>query len=449
MYYYFLGPLVIFLLIAANAFFVAAEFALVSVRLSRLEELIKENKPLALVTKKAVVQLNDMLSTCQLGITISSLLLGWLGERFIADLIELFQKTMNYGVATETSHGIAITISFILITFLHIILGELVPKTIAVRSSEKTAILLSLPLLIVHYAFYPFTYLFNVITDFILKFFNMGAEVDIHRHTHSPEELKILIQEQTKQEGSNNEEIQILQKSVDFYEHQAKDVMTHRTKIVCIAKDLLIEDFKETVTENNFSRYPVYESAKDKDKIVGVVHVQSLIKWLANPKRNKKETVTAIMNDDPIFIPETLSIELVLKKLREKKQHISIVVDEYGGVSGILTLEDIIEEIFGEIQDETDQEEEVDITEESSNRYKIDGETELEDLIEKEILNEDDIEEKELEKIRTISGLIIDRLKEMPKKDSYVEIKGGKLKVEEMDGNKIVSVVYEKNSTGN
>ena len=416
-------------------FFVAVEFALVAVRRSRLEELIKKNKPLALLTKKAIDNLNDILSTCQLGITISSLLLGWIGERFIANIIEEIFKSFQYENIYAT-HSISVSIAFILITFLHIVLGELVPKTLGLQSSEKVALLSSLPLFFFHYLLFPFSYFFNLVTNIILKLFKIPIQNEAQAF-HSPEELKILIEEQSKQKGLENQNIQILHNSAHFSEHQAKDVMTHRTSIISISKDMLLEDFKNIVAKYHFSRYPVYE--KINDKIVGVVHVQSLINWFATPKRNRKERVTAIMKN-PVFVPETLSIEIVLQKLRQSQQHLSIVIDEYGGVAGILTLEDIIEEIFGQIQDETDQEEKTDITQETYNTYRIDGETELEDLKDKIIT----IDEKEIEGIRTISGFIIEKLKEMPQQDSYINISGGKLIVEKMEGNKIISVLYEK-----
>ncbi|MDX1957003.1 MAG: hemolysin family protein [Leptospiraceae bacterium] len=427
--------LIILFLILVNGFFVAAEFAIVSVRPTRIEELIKENRPLASITRSVIRRLNDMLSVCQVGITIASLLLGWLGEKFVASWVasalEYFQLSLPEGF---NIHGIAIAISFTLITFFHITLGELIPKSIAIQSAEKISLASSLPLYFFYYLFYPITYFMNAITNAVLRLMNM--EAGTHQNVHSAEELMILLEEHTKQGRIDNEELRIIQNTFEFSEHEAKEVMTHRLSVVGIHEDAKIKDILSTIASERFSRYPVYD--KTPDKIVGVVHVQDFLEWLANPNRNKNETVRTIMQS-PVFVPETLSIEKVLQKLRIAKQHMAIVVDEYGGVSGLLTLEDIIEEVFGQIKDETDEEDPITIHDIKTDSYIIDGEAELDEL--KDVLEGENVED--IKDVRTIAGFFLDKHEDMPGEGSVINIKNGTLTVVKMEGNKILNIRYD------
>ncbi|TGK03225.1 HlyC/CorC family transporter [Leptospira langatensis] len=429
-----IGFFVILLLIFANGFFVSAEFALVSIRPSRLEEMIRENRPLAVITKKAATMLNDMLSVCQVGITIASLLLGWVGEGYLSRwILPIFHYA---GYSDVTAHGVAVAISFALITFLHILLGELLPKTVAIQKTETLALVTSVPIFFFYYLFFPITFFLNGMTSFLLK--RIGFKEDSHRIIHSPEELMILIQEQNIQGNIDQEEFQIIKKTFEFSEHLAKDVMTHRLSIVGIPADTSMDGVLVVIAEHHFSRYPVYEGTTD--NIVGIIHVQAFLAWLSESKRNKKSTkVTSIMQP-PIVVPEGMSIEKILQKLRAAKQHMAIVVDEYGGVSGLLTMEDIVEEVFGEIRDETDDHETDAVPSHSPDAFDIDGETELDEL--KEILI--GIQEEELNDIRTIAGFILDKLEDIPKEGTEVKIPEGILTVEKMDGNKIMTVRFTR-----
>ncbi|ONF84233.1 hemolysin family protein [Leptospira santarosai] len=435
-----IGFFFIILLIFANGFFVSAEFALVSIRPSRLEELIKENKPLALVTKRAAQKLNDMLSVCQVGITIASLLLGWVGEGYVSRWLTFLLEILGYSSSEATIHGLAITISFTIITFLHILLGELLPKTIAIQNTETVALFISIPLFFFYYIFYPITFFLNEMTSFLLRL--MGIQANKSRMMHSPEELMIIIEEQNKQGKIDQEEFQIIQNTFQFSEHQAKDVMTHRLSIIGIPHDTSMDSLISIIAEHHFSRYPIYEG--NTDKIIGIIHVQTYLTWLSNSKKGKKEKVTAIMQP-PIFVPEGLSIEKVMQKLRENKQHMAIVIDEYGGVSGLLTLEDIIEEIFGQIRDETDDHETDPFPTQHSDSFTIDGEAELDDL--KEILI--GVQEEEIKDIRTIAGFILGRLEDMPEEGSTITLQSGTLTVEKMEGNKILSVRFTRVNLNN
>lgn len=430
--------LIILLLILINGFFVGAEFAIVSLRPSRIEELIKDNNPLALATQKVSTQLNDMLSVCQVGITIASLLLGWLGEKYVARLIEKVLNILNLSQSTDLNvHGISIMLAFGVITFLHITVGELIPKSVSIVNYEKVALYSAIPLRIFYYLFYPVTYLLNRVTNLFLTTFNIPDSS--HKFVHTAEELMIILKEQQTNGTIDQEELRLIQKTFEFSDTDAKKVMTHRLSMVGIEENTKIKDVPSLIVSQRFSRYPVFE--KSMDNIIGVVHVQAVIDWLYNSTtKNKNETVRSIMQK-PVPVPETLSIEKVMQKLRTAKQHMAIVVDEYGGVSGLLTMEDIIEEIFGQIRDETDEEEK-NTHDLGSDTCQIDGESELESDFVQNILEGENINDESLD-VRTIAGFFLQKFEDFPKEGSSVIIKKGILTVEKMEGNKILTIRYD------
>ncbi|MCZ8237982.1 MAG: hemolysin family protein [Leptospiraceae bacterium] len=432
------GLIIIIALVAINGFFVAAEFSLVSIRKSRLEELIKENKPLALLTKKAVVNLDNMLSVCQVGITLASLMLGWVGEEYLATIVTNIFHLLEYIPPSNiTIHSISIGVAFSIITLMHIILGELLPKTIAIQRTESIALSVAMPIWFFYYIFYPITYSMNAVTLALLRL--LGLKNTSDKYVHSPQELMIIIEEQSKSGRIQKEEMELIQKTFNFSEHIAKDVMTHRLSVIGIPTDATVDKLLPLIAEHHFSRYPIYEETLD--KVVGVVHVQNYLQWLSENPKSKKEKITSIMQD-PIFVPESLSIEKVMQKLRLTSQHMAIVIDEYGGVAGLLTLEDIMEEIFGEIRDETDQDEK-DVPDWSRNKpISLDGETEIDEI--PEIL--EGVDESELEEVRTIAGLFLEKHEDMPKEGSIIQIPKGELKIKKMDGNKILSIQFTNNS---
>lgn len=432
----FLGIFLILSLVFINGFFVAAEFAMVSLRPSRLEELVKENRSMALLTKKAITKLDDMLSVCQVGITIASLLLGWIGEEIFSRIIINTFLLFQFPVDPVTIHSIAIAFAFGFITLFHVILGELVPKTLAIQNTESIALGVAFPMWVFYYLFFPVTFVMNRLSGGVLTLFRLQRTGD--KYVHSAEELMIIIEEQRKQGRIDNEEMRLIQKTFDFSEHTAKDVMTHRLSIVGISQDSTIDKLLPLIAEHNFSRYPVYDQTLD--KITGIVHVQKYLKWQAEhmTSKGKKEKITAIMEKHFALVPESMSIERVMKKLREKKQHMAIVIDEYGGVAGLLTLEDIIEEFFGEIRDETDTDENDVPLVKKSKTIVLDGETEIDSLM--YILEGE--EPDDLQEVRTIAGFFLDKNEDMPKEGSTIKIKRGTLKVKKMEGNKIVSISF-------
>lgn len=430
--------LIILLLILINGFFVGAEFAIVSLRPSRIEEMIKENKPYAAVTLEVSKQLNDMLSVCQVGITIASLLLGWLGEKYVATVIEKTLSFLSIAVNGDLNiHGISVMVAFGVITFLHITVGELIPKSVAIVNYEVVALYSAYPLRFFYYLFYPVTYLLNRVTNYFLTTFDIPDSS--HKFVHTAEELMIILKEQETNGTIDEEELRLIQNTFSFSDTEAKSVMTHRLKIVAIEENTKIRDVPQVIISERFSRYPVYQNTKD--KIIGVVHVQAVIDWLHNPaNEHKNETVRSIMQR-PVKVPDTLSIEKVMKKLRKNKQHMAVVVDEYGGVSGLLTLEDIIEEIFGQIKDETD-EEDLYTHDVSTGVRTIPGETELDSEILLDVLEGEEFQDEALE-FRTIAGFFNKKFQDIPQEGSSVNVKNGILSILKMKDDTILLIKFD------
>ncbi|MCB1157401.1 MAG: HlyC/CorC family transporter [Leptospiraceae bacterium] len=428
------GFFIILLLLFMNGFFVASEFAFVSTRPSKIEDFIKENKPLALVAKKALGKINDILAVCQVGITISSLLIGWLSVEFVAHLVQvILKKYPLLTIPSSSIYSISIAFALVIIVFMHVILGETLPKSFAMRNPESMALKLSLPLFFFYYLFWPITFIVKFLLNRLLGVLQLP---EVTPNTHSVEDLKLLLEEHNKQKNLENTDLKLIQKTIAFSNKEAREVMTHRTVMEGISYDVKIKDIVDTIARNNFSRYPVFE--KTIDNIVGIIHVQSYFQWLKNPKRNRNATIQSIMQT-PVFVPETLSLENILQKMRSAKQHMTIVVDEYGGVAGLLTLEDIIEEIFGSIEDETDDAEDTPIHDMKPNSFVISGEAELSEL--SDILEGEDMEE--YKDVRTIAGLFLEKHQDMPREGSMVTIKTGSLTVEKMEGNKIIDIRYD------
>lgn len=337
-----------FLLVFINGFFVAAEFAIVKVRASQLEIKIQSGNNSAVLSKHIVNHLDGYLAATQLGITLASLGLGWIGEPVVSKIV---MNTMNFiGIEIEDklAHNIALPIAFLIITILHIVFGELAPKSLAIQRSEKTTMIIAYPLQFFYLLFKPFIWVLNGVANSILKLFGITA---VHEtEIHSNDELKYLVQ-QGKETGSIEEtDYDIIKNAFDFSERTTKQVMVPRTQVSAIDINDFNENTLEKVIEENYSRIPCYED--NLDTVVGVVYLKDiLIKMRKNQSINISELMRPV-----ITIPETNRIGQLLKDFQLKHQQIAIVVDEYGGTQGIITMEDILEELVGEIQDEYDNE---------------------------------------------------------------------------------------------
>jgi CBS domain containing-hemolysin-like protein len=336
------------ILVFFNGFFVAAEFAIVKVRASQLEVQAKSGNRLAILSKHIVSHLDGYLAATQLGITLASLGLGWIGEPVVSKLIIGLMELVGVTIEPKLAHDIALPFAFAIITVLHIVFGELAPKSIAIQRSERTTLFVAYPLQFFYLIFRPFIWVLNGIANALLKGFGIstahGTEV------HSSDELKYLVQ-QGKETGTiEATDYDIIKNAFEFSERTARQIMVPRIQVMAIDLKDFNEATLERIIDESYSRIPCYEDSLD--GIVGVVYLKDI---LLKMRRNEKVDIRSIMR--PILaIPETKHIALLLKEFQVKHQQIAVVVDEYGGTMGIVTMEDILEELVGEIQDEYDNE---------------------------------------------------------------------------------------------
>lgn len=338
--------LTIFLVIL-NGLFVAAEFAIVKVRASQVETKSLSGNRLAKNALHIVNNLDAYLSATQLGITLASLALGWIGEPVVAKIISQILDLFNIQIDEKLLHQIALVTAFTLITFLHIVFGELAPKSLAIRYPERTTLLLAMPLQAFYVLFRPFIWVLNGFANFVLKLFGVPL---IHGHdTHTEDEIRLLLAESKKSGTINTTEHELLENVFKFDDRLAEQIMTPRTKIVGIKSDATLQEALEVIMREDYSRLPVYEDSLD--NIIGILHAKDVIKNLQNPNVSVKSLMRK-----PYQVSERKSINLLLREMQKKRIQMAVVLDDYGGTAGIVTMEDILEEIVGDIQDEYDNE---------------------------------------------------------------------------------------------
>lgn len=369
-----LNLVLVALLIALTALFVGSEFSIIRVRQSRIDQLISEGDKRAVLTKKISDNLDYYLSACQLGITITALGLGWLGEPTVERILHpVFE---NFGIHDPTASILSFAIAFASITFLHVVLGELAPKTLAIQYSERMALFFSRPLIIFGKIMNPAIWLMNGSARLLLRAF--GIEPAGHEQAHSEEELKIIMAQSYQSGEINQTELSYMQNIFSFDERLAKDVLIPRTQMETVSLEMDHEDLMKIVAEHQYTRYPVTENG-DKDNIIGFVNVKEMLTNFT-VTRNLKNSL--VVHDIP-FVVERAPIQDVLVTMQREQVHMAIVIDEYGGTSGVITMEDILEEIVGEIRDEFDDDEPDEIKALDENNYLLNGRVLLSDLEER------------------------------------------------------------------
>jgi len=420
--------IIVFLLVFMNGFFVATEFAMVKVRKSRIETLALEGDRNAKNTLKVVKDLNSYLSACQLGITLASLGLGWVGEPAVAEMLMPLLHLFN--LSESMIHSISFVFGFAIITGFHIVLGELAPKSLAIISAEKIAMYTALPLIMFYNVTYPIMWSFNHSTNFILKIFGI-SQVDEHEAAHTDEEIKLLVQDSYKHGLIDKTELTFVDNIFDFSETTVKEIMMPRTDMACI----FIEDsFEETIAfalEEQLTRYPVCRDSKD--NVIGFIHIKDLYKQRIEGNNQNIEGIIREIK----FVPESMSISVLLKVFKKEKAQMAIIIDEYGGTSGLVTIEDILEEIVGELQDEFDEEgEEIKKTEDGN--YIVNGKVIIEDI--NELL---DIE-IDSENVDTIGGWIYSQLNSYPQVNEKVNYEDYEFTILKCDRKRISKVSIKK-----
>ncbi|MCE4050751.1 MULTISPECIES: hemolysin family protein [Bacillaceae] len=418
------------ILIVLTAFFVGSEFAVVKIRLSRIDQLIAEGNKKAVMAKKVASNLDYYLSACQLGITVTALGLGALGKPAVERILYPIFDLLN--VPGSVSSIASYAIAFILVTFLHVVVGEMAPKTLAIEFPEKLTLMLSGPLYWFGKVMYPFIWALNGASGRILRVF--GVKPAGHEHAYSEEELKIVMA-QSYQGGELNEtELEYMENVFSFDERVAKDIMVPRTSLITLDQNMDREEIIKVLDEFNYTRYPITLDG-DKDNIVGMVNIK---KMLANMATGRNRQLNEFIRELPVVL-EVTRIQDILYKMQKERIHMVLVIDEYGGTSGILTMEDILEELVGEIRDEFDADEVEDIQSIGEHRYLVNGRVLLEDL-------EDQfgIRFEEKETIDTIGGWMQYQLVDNVQLDDQVEYGKYVWTVTEMDNYQIKQVTLAK-----
>ena len=414
----------VFALVLANAFFVAAEFALVSARRTRLEEQARDGDRKAMLALRAIQSLSRYLAASQLGITLASLGLGWIGEPTVARMIQGWFTWLPDGLRAVATHSVAVVIAFSIITSLHIVLGEQVPKSIAIVAPEQSSRWLAPPLMVFTWIMAGPTKLLNGASNWTLRLFGLRPPGEEER-VHSPEELRTLV-EQSQEFGTLNvHDARMLEGVFEFSEKTAEEVMTPRTEVVSIAADATVEAAADVVAESRRSRYPVYQETLD--EITGIVHAKDILRAV---RQTPGERVGALIRP-PLFVPGTREVEDVLADMKRLKTHMAVVLDEYGGTAGVVTMEDLLEEIVGQIVDEFDAVE----------RPKPhDGAPVLDGSVTISRFNADYDESLSDTDYTTIGGWIFGQLGRLPRVGDRVTAGQHLLEVAEMEGRRVKSV---------
>jgi len=387
-------------LVLLNGFFVAAEFAIVKVRLSQIEVKAKTGNSVAKVAKHIMQHLDGYLAATQLGVTLASLGLGWVGESVMTEIVEKIFALFNVELTGPIAKNLGHVLAFSIITVLHIVFGELAPKSIAIQRPVNATMALSVPLRFFYVIFRPFIWVLNGFANFILRILGFGSQVQ-EAH-HSTEELQYLL-DQGKESGAlNMVEHELIKNVFDFNERVVKNIMVPRTKIVGIELNSTKDELLETIISEGYSRIPVYDETID--RIVGIVHAKDVLSLMVN----KKDFVLKSIIRKPYFIAENKKINDLMSEFQLKRIQIAIVLDEFGGTAGMVTLEDIVEELVGEIQDEYDEEKPI-VEKASDTEYIVEAAASVHDI--NEFLP---FELPESAEYDTLSGLVISVFDKIP-----------------------------------
>ncbi|MED4225350.1 hemolysin family protein [Neobacillus cucumis] len=418
--------LIIAILIGLTAFFVAYEFAIVKIRSSRIDQLVEEGNKKAIAAKKIVSNLDEYLSACQLGITVTALGLGWLGEPTVEHILHPLFVSLNL---PETVSGIAsLIIAFASVTFIHVVVGELAPKTFAIQKAENVTLLFARPMIVFYRLMYPFIKGLNGSARLVVGLFGLKPASE-HEAAHSEEELQLIINESYKSGEINQSEFKYVNNIFEFDERIAKEIMVPRTEIIAFDKSQTLAECLEIFKNENYTRYPVIDG--EKDHIVGMVNMKEVLtdyiihKNLETPIENYVRPVIQVI--------ESVAIHDLLLKMQKDRVHMAILMDEYGGTAGLVTVEDILEEIVGEIRDEFDADEVPEINQISENKTIVDGKVLIEEINDLFGLNLDDTD------IDTIGGWVLSQNMDVAKGEK-IHHGNHEFKVLEVDGYHIKSL---------
>jgi CBS domain containing-hemolysin-like protein len=422
---------------------VAAEFSLVSVRKTRIAERVGRGDTGALAVQRAIEDPDRFIAATQLGITLASLGLGWIGEPALSHLIEpVFERLLGEGEIGGVAAHIAAAgiLAFVLITGMHVIIGELMPKSIALQRTERTALLVARPTLWAERLFRPFIWALNGTGNFLLRLlgFNRASEQE---HLHSVEELKMLVDASEEGGVLESQESEMIHAVFDFGEMTAHQMMVPRTELITLDVETPIGEVCDFAAQHQHNKYPVYEN--DLDHMVGILHVKDLVPAMRLPP-DRQPALRQLMRE-PLAVPDTIGVNDLLARFRQRKQHIAILLDEYGGTAGIVTLQDIMDELVGEVSDVFGPDE-PEVQKLPDGRVRLDGLMLLTDFNDLFGVNLDD------PNYETIAGYLMGKLDRIPKAGDEVEVPANdeealRLRVDVMDGKRIAWIVMSRVTT--
>ena len=440
-----LRVLLVIFLVAANAFFAAAEFALVSVRETRIQQLIEARRIGARIVQRLHRNLDEVVNGVQLGVTIVSLTLGWIGEPMVAHFVEALSFLQKVPHAMVYAHTIAIAIAFGLITCLHVILGELVPKALALQRAEQVALAVAAPMEVFITLTRPIIFLMSRAAGSVLRMF--GLRKVRQGPVHSPDEVKLIVSASRELGQIAPAQEEMVHQALELENITVREVMVPRPDIFSLPGDLSLHEAIEKVVEEQHSRVPVYDPKSGPEHIIGILYAKDLMRWarlrLATPlqgltARNSEARISQIMHD-ALVVPETKPLPELLEEFRQRKRHMAIVVDEFGSTAGLVTVEDILEQLVGEIEDEFD------VAAPSAGDFRetkslvLDGTTGIRDLESRfDVLLPRDAG------FETLAGFLLSRLQKIPQVGDSCFYGGKRFTVEEMDGHRIARVRIEE-----
>jgi CBS domain containing-hemolysin-like protein len=439
--------LLILLLVAANAFFAAAEFALVSVRDTRIQQLIEAGRLGARTVQRLHQNLDEVVNGVQLGITMVSLTLGWIGEPMVASLVGSLPIVQRLPHVAIYAHTIAIAIAFTLITYMHVILGELVPKTLALQRAEQIALAVAAPMEAFLTLTRPVLFFMRRSGGLVLRLF--GAQLARRGGAvHSPDELKLIVTA-SRQFGQIPEfQEEMIHSAIELDSITVKEVMVARPDIFSLPSDLQLDDALGRVVEGQHSRVPVFDPQRGPEHIVGVLYYKDLMRWMrlrlsnlgqSSATRISRMQIGQIMHD-VVVVPETKVLAELLSEFKERRRHLAVVVDEFGSTAGVITVEDILEQLVGDIEDEFDVSPNEPALEDESVMV-IDGSANIRDLE-----TEYGLSLPRDAGFETLAGFILARLQRIPAARDTFEFEGRRYTVEELEGHRISKVRVEKTS---
>jgi CBS domain containing-hemolysin-like protein len=431
----------ILLLVAANAFFAAAEFALVSIRETRIQQLIEARRIGARIVHKLHRNLDEVVNGVQLGITVVSLTLGWVGEPLLARIVEglLGQVTSH---VTLYAHGIAIAIAFILITCLHVILGELVPKSLALQRGEQVALAVAAPMEFWLTLTRPFIFAMSAAAGSVLRIF--GSRKVRQGPIHSPDELKLIVTASRQFGQIPPFQEEMIHHALELESITVREVMVPRPDIFSLPGDLSLDEALARVVEEQHSRIPVYDPQSGPEHIIGVLYSKDLMRWarfrITQPiaARASATRIGQIMHD-VLVVPETKVLTELLEEFKDRKRHLAVVVDEFGSTAGVITVEDILEQLVGEIEDEFDAPPPEQPVLEGKIALVLEGSFGIRDL--------DSQYQLSLPRdggFETLAGFVLARLQKIPRVGDSFDFEGHRFIVEDMEGHRIAKVQIEK-----